>query len=191
MLAQCWHNVGTIIPDLDTLELVVLMLLMLATLVYGCFNVGTTISDLDTPELVALMLLMLAKLLYSCFNVGTTISDLDTLELVFNAVNAGNFDVWLFYRWHNHTKFGYPHPLPWVACEKKLDTLKLVVLMLLMLYKVVLKTNKKFSFESFFFKFSGFDFVINILSGLLGGFLHTYYFFYTNLLLVWFLLLKY
>ena len=96
MLAQCWHNVGTIIPDLDTLELVVFMLLMLATLVYGCFNVGTTISDLDTLELVALMLLMLAKLVYSCFNVGTTISDLDTLELDFNAVNAGNFGVWLF-----------------------------------------------------------------------------------------------
>ena len=36
------------------------MLLMLAILVYGCFNVDTTIPDLDTLELVVLMLLMLA-----------------------------------------------------------------------------------------------------------------------------------
>ena len=68
------------------------------------------------------MLLMLATLVYGCFNVGTTIPDLGT-----------------------------PHPLPWVACEKKLDTLKLIVLMLLMLYKVVLKTNKKILLIFFFF----------------------------------------
>ena len=71
---QCWPNVGTTIPDLDTLELVVLMLLMLAILVYGCFNVGTTIPDSDTLELVVLMLLMWYKVVLQPYtNPPTTI----------------------------------------------------------------------------------------------------------------------
>ena len=49
MLAQRWANAGTTISDLDTLELVVLMLLMLAILLYSCFNIGTAIPDLGTP----------------------------------------------------------------------------------------------------------------------------------------------
>ena len=87
------------------------------------------------------MLLMFATLVYGCLNVGTTIPYLGTT-----------------------------HPLPWVACEKNLETLELVVLMLLMLYKVVFKTvhqhqptNKNLSFASCLKKFSGFDFVKNIL----------------------------
>ena len=75
---------------------------------------------------------------------------------------------------------GTTHPLPWVGCEKNLETLELVVLMLYMLYKVVLKTvhkhqptNKNLSFASCLKKFSGFDFVKNKLLGLVGGFLHT------------------
>ena len=62
-----------------------------------------------------------------------------------------------------------PPTIPWVGCEKNLETLELVVLMLLMLYKVVLKTahkhqptNKKLSFASCLKKFSGFDFVKKI-----------------------------
>ena len=67
-----------------------------------------------------------ATLVYGCFNVGKTILDLGTT-----------------------------HPLPWVGCEKNLETLELVVLMLLMLCKAVLTTvhkhqptNKKFSFAN-------------------------------------------
>ena len=46
-------------------------------------------------------------------------------------------------------------------------------------------TNNNLSFVTFFKQiFSGFDFVINILLRLLGGFLHTSYLFYINLLLV-------
>ena len=60
------------------------------------------------------------------FNICTTIPDLDTT-----------------------------HPLPWIGCEQIWETLELVVLKLLMLYKVVLKTvhkhqptNKNLSFAS-------------------------------------------
>ena len=79
----------------------------------------------------------------------------------------------LVQRWHNHSRVGYTNI--W-GYEIFLDTLELVVLMLLMLSKVVLQpyTNtNNLSFVTFLIFFSGFDFVKNILLGLLGGFLHT------------------